>query len=549
MAGMVFARTGVARAAAMIVAFFAVVLPADPASAHAVLVRTSPAADTVVAAVPLEIVLTFSEPVAAVPGKLRVIGPDGQRADAGDPVSRGAVLAIPLRTGTPRGTYLASYRVISTDGHPIGGGFTFSVGEPSAPPTDLGGEGTTDPVVGALVPVAKYLGYVGLVLIAGPVLVLALLWPRRLSRDGPIRLAWIGLGLTAFATLASLVLQVPYTSGASLTGISRAGLRDVLGSTFGTAMLVRLGVLAAAAFLLRPLLSGVGGTADRAILAVLAVVGLATWPLAGHPAASPVPLVTVLTDSAHLAGMAVWLGGLVMLMVFLLRRAQESELAAILPIWSRWAALAVSVLILAGTLQALVEVASPKALVTTTYGWLVIAKVSLVALVLGVAAMSRRLVRTGVAGGRPAPLRRLVAGELMVAAVVLGVAAALVQTTPARTAAADQPGSVPQPFSTTVTDRLYTLQVDVDPAETGSNSVHLFAYTPDGKPRPVAEWKATAELASAGVGPIDIPLLKITDNHSIGDITLPTKGAWEFRFTLRVSDIDRSTVATTVQIR
>jgi hypothetical protein len=54
------------------------VLPAEPASAHAVLRSTSPAADAVVAVPPLEVALRFSEAVTAIPEGIRVIGPDGR---------------------------------------------------------------------------------------------------------------------------------------------------------------------------------------------------------------------------------------------------------------------------------------------------------------------------------------------------------------------------------------------------------------------------------------------------------------------------------------
>ena len=114
--------------------------------------------------------------------------------------------------------------------------------------------------------------------------------------------------------MAEVWLQVPYTAGGGLFDVTGEGLRDVLGSAFGAAHLVRLGLLAAAAFLLRPLLAGpVGpdrrdhpGRARRR-------PALVTWPLAGHPAASPAPAVSVVVDAVHLGSMAVWLGGLVML--------------------------------------------------------------------------------------------------------------------------------------------------------------------------------------------------------------------------------------------
>jgi copper transport protein len=532
----------------LLLATFALLLgPASPASAHAVLVSSSPVTDAVLPSAPTEVVLTFSEDVRKVPDKIRVIGPDGARVDRGEPTFAGAVVTIPVDPSGPRGSYLVSYRVISADSHPVAGGYTYSVGAPSDPPTDTRNE-TVDPVVTAAVAVGKYLGYAGLVLLVGPVLVLSLLWPRRLDRRGPARLVWTGFGLVTAATVIGLWLQVPYTTGSGLFSISRSALGDVLASTFGAILLVRLGILAAAAILLRPLLAGRTGRADYILLAVLGVAGVGTWPLAGHPAASPVPAVSVLVDAVHLGSMAVWLGGLVMLVGFLLRQANERELGAILPIWSRWAAVAVSALLLAGIVQALIEVATPSALIDTTYGRLIIAKVVLFGLVITVAAYSRRLVRRRIASERPGRMRRAVWTELGITALVLAVSAVLVQTTPARTVQTSGATGAAGLYSTTLTSSLFSLQVEVDPAATGSNSIHLFAYTADNKPQPVVEWKGTAALPAKGVEPIEIPLLPLTDNHATGEISLPTPGDWQLSFTVRISDIDQATVTATVPI-
>jgi copper transport protein len=536
----------------------ATLAPAAPASAHAALVLTTPKAGVVLRSAPAEVLLTFTEPVSPVLGKIRVIGPDDTRADQGDPTRHGKAVAIPLRADVPRGTYLVSYRVISADGHPVGGAFSYSVGQPSTTPAVQAGSGSeTDPLVGGLIPVTKYLGYAGLVLIAGPVLVLLALWPRRLSRRGPARLVWLGVGLVGLGTVAGLVLQAPYTTGAPLTGITVGDLREVLGTSVGAAYLARLAVLGVAALLVRPLLAGRGGTARRALLAILAVVGLATWPLAGHPAVSPVPLVTVLADAAHLAGAAVWLGGLVMLVGFLLRRAQADELVALLPTWSRWAVAAVCTLVLAGTVTAVVEIRTADALVATTYGGLVLAKIGLVAVVLGVAYWSRRMVRAGSGVDRPGRLRLLVGTELAVTTAVIAVASLLVQTTPGRTAAAVADGDAAEvveavaatPYTTTLTDPLVNLLVKVAPAQEGNNTVHVLAYTADEGPKAVAEWRATAAPADASVEPVEIPLLRLTENQVFGDVMLPRAGTWVFRFTVRVSEIDQSTLSTSVDIR
>ncbi|GAA3744365.1 hypothetical protein GCM10022379_12080 [Micromonospora maritima] len=546
--GAVAARSGAA--AGLLLLLVALLLaPATPASAHAVLVSSSPAASAVVPEAPAQVVITFSEGVRKVPGKVRVIAPDGSRADRGEPTFQGGEVTIPVDPSGPRGTYLVSYRVISADSHPVSGAFTYSVGAPSEPPTDTGSDNRANPVTENAVKVAKYVGYVGLLLLVGPALVLAALWPRRLSRRGPARLAWTGLGVLAAATLAELWLQVPYTNGGGLFDVTGSGLGDVLGSAYGSTHLVRLGLLAAAAFLLRPLFAGPVGRTDGIILAVLGGAALFTWPLAGHAAASPAPAVSVVVDAVHLGGMAVWLGGLVMLAVFLLRRADERELDAILPIWSRWAALAVAALLLAGTVQGLIEVASPKALVDTTYGRLLLAKIGLFALVVGVAAYSRALVRRRIAAGRPGSMRRAVVAELAITAVVLGLSATLVQTTPARTAAADVAGAPAGYFSTTLSSPIYSLQVELDPAETGNNSLHLYAYTKDNRPLPVQEWKVTAALPSAGIEPITVPLLPLSDNHATGEVNLPARGDWQLRLTVRTSDIDQATVTATVPIK
>ena len=525
--------------------------PAAPASAHAALVSSDPQNGSVVPDAPNRVTLTFSESVQLISGKIQVLGPDNKRADEGEPQAAGSTITIPLRSGGGRGTYLVSYRVVSADSHPVAGTLTYSVGAASTTPSvDNAASESVDPVVRSLIPVGKYLGYAGLVLLVGPVLVLALLWPHRLSRRGPSRLVYTGIGLILGSTLLGLWLQGPYAEGTGLFGASFSDFRDVLGSTYGAVMLVRIGVICAALVLLRPFLRGSGGETktDLALLGVLGVSALATWPLTGHPTASPVAGVSVVVDAIHLASMSVWLGGLVMLVAFLRPQANERELGAILPIWSRWAATAVGTLLLAGTVQALIEVATFKGLVSSAYGQLILVKVALALCVIGVAAVSRKLVRGKAAEAGPKPLRRLVFVELGITAVILGVTASLVQIPPPRTASAAEAPATDTTITQTVTNDKMALQVDIYPAAVGNNSLHLYAYTSENKPLAVVEWTATAALPAKGIEPIEVPLLRITDFHAIGDIALPQAGEWTFKFTVRTSDIDESTLTMTAKI-
>jgi copper transport protein len=198
--------------------------------------------------------------------------------------------------------------------------------------------------------------------------------------------------------------------------------------------------------------------------------------------------------------------------------------------------------------QALIEVASWRGLVDSTYGRLILVKAGLAVLVIGVAAYSRKLVKSRTAETSASSLRRPVFVELGITAIVLGVTAALVQIAPPRTAEAAETAAASTTVTQTLRNSTMALQVDVFPATVGNNSLHLYAYTPDNKPLPVVEWTATAALPAKGIEPIEVPLLRITDFHAIGDIALPAAGDWTFKFTVRTTDIDQSTLSMTVKI-
>ncbi len=578
-----------------------VALPAAPASAHASLVRTSPVQGSVVQEAPGQIVITFSETVTPVKEKIQVVGPDGKRADKDGVTENGDQLTIPMRTDVPRGTYLVSYRVISADSHPVGAAFTYSVGETSktAPvPTGTTDSSRTDPVVDTGIKVLDYLGFAGLILIVGPALVLTALWPKRLSRRGPARVAYAGMGLLAVTTVLAVYLEAPYADGNSLFAVTFDDLREVILSRYGTAHLVRLGALVLLPGFLPRALRGEANRFDKAVLLLLGVVGVVTWGIEGHPSTSAAPTLTVVADAAHLSAVAIWLGGLVMLFAFLLRQANARELRAILPVWSNWATLAVTVLVLAGVAQALIEIGTVGALLHTWYGQLVMLKVGMLAVVLGVAAVSRSLVQrravvpepapvlVGAGGGAPpddpddaepddaepddaepddaepdeepqiAPralgrLRRAVLIEVLGAMIILGLTAVLVQAPPARVATAAGSADTGGPngiFSTTLTSKLYQLQLDIEPVQTGPNDIHMYAYTPDGAPTKVYQWTVTAALPAQNVEPIAAAVTPIVDDHAIGQITLPTVGQWQFSFTLRTSDFDEATVTAVIKI-
>jgi copper transport protein len=279
---------------------------------------------------------------------------------------------------------------------------------------------------------------------------------------------------------------------------------------------------------------------------VLTAAGLATWPLTGHAAESPLTGAIVAADVVHIAAMAVWLGGLVTLGVFLLRRAHPRVLGRILPAWSRWAMLAVVWLVGAGTVQAVVQVGSVGALWSTGYGRLVLAKVAVLAGVLVAAAFARKLVNRAQVQG----LRRTVGIELAATVVILGLSAVLVQVTPGRSATTEQSASTEKGFSETLTSNLFTLQYSVYPVELGeNNTVHGFTYTPEGKPLPAAQWTVTTRLQGQDLEPVSAPMLPLHPrNDAMGALTFPLPGTYELTFTVRTTEIDQATVKTVITV-
>src|SRR5690606_6131865 len=289
-------RTRVARSAvlgcllgAVLAGFLLAAGPATPALAHATLLDSDPADGAVINTPPSEVTLTFNEPVEPVPNRVIIVAPTGERADGDEPRAEGSQLIIPVDDASETGTYLVSYRVISADSHPVAGSIMFSVGAPSDEPPVLAEGDGGNPVVTAAVSINKYLGYTGLVLMIGPGVMLALLWPRRLPRQGPAKLLWIGAGLVTLATLGGVWLRVREGTGGGLLEVEEAGLRDVLSREYGTAGVVRMGVMVAVALLLRPRRTGTATRSEVVVLGGGGLVGLGKWPGSGHPIASPVP--------------------------------------------------------------------------------------------------------------------------------------------------------------------------------------------------------------------------------------------------------------------
>jgi methionine-rich copper-binding protein CopC len=125
---------GIALAAAVGIA------TAAPASAHDHLVSSDPGDDAALHEPPAAIKLVYSADVLATGARVAVTGPDGD-VETGEPQVAGETVVATLPDGLAGGEYTVTWRVVSSDGHPIEGSFGFDVAEQAAPspsPTESG---------------------------------------------------------------------------------------------------------------------------------------------------------------------------------------------------------------------------------------------------------------------------------------------------------------------------------------------------------------------------------------------------------------------------
>jgi copper transport protein len=348
--------------------------------------------------------------------------------------------------------------VSSEDTHPVSGTFRFSVLVPTAVTGAVPTSQRND-AAGVLLGVMRWLGFVGLVLGPGILLVLLLIWPDGLRDSRVRRLSFSGLGLLVVSTVGGMVLQGIWASGASFSALwLDPQSLDTHSRKFDTVYAVRAYLVVALVIALAFALRRARARDVRPSRAIIAAAGVstialvATWPLVSHAAVDSVPLLATVTNLVHSLAMSFWLGGLVVIVACLTTPAHAQVRGPALVAFSKVALVAVITLVVTGAFMTWREVGSASGLVSTEFGRVLLAKLSAVAVLLLLGNVSRRWVARHAAspvGALPVPdargrgrgvgtleaaappvsalaLRRSVALEIVVAAVVLAVTAALV---------------------------------------------------------------------------------------------------------------------------
>jgi copper transport protein len=547
------------------------VATASPAHAHASLIESSPSDGARIDASPGEVVLRFTEPVEVSGDSIRVLDTSGGRVDDGRPTPAGSDVTIAVDAELDRDTYVVAWRVVSADGHPIHGATTFVVGDgPRASDETiaglLGDEGDGPwPLLGAL---ARAIAYAGGLFVVG-----AVAWVVAVDRGAvrrPARnLAVAGAALGAAGLLGTVPVQAALSTGLGLEAVTDTSvISDVLGGPLGAGILLAAAGIAMVVVVVlvvrRPpqptALSAATATRSLPVafdaVTVPALIGAALiavgFARSGHTETTDPRAVMFLADVVHVLAAGAWLGGLVLLArelrathrgtvapaVTAGRVARFSDVAAVVSVTAG----------VAGLVLAWGTVRNLDALTSTTYGRVLMAKIGLVALVAVAAVYNRRRLAPAVLAGEDDARRvlfRTVRIEVVGLLAAVLATALLVNIEPARVAAA--PGLVER----TVAFGDGTAVLQVDPARSGDNAVHLYLLDEVGRQldlpqSPTFEFRLEAE----DIGPIVRTPWRVGQGHyTLEGPELSRPGTWTIEIRARTSQFDETTATLDVPVR
>jgi copper transport protein len=366
------------------------VLPAV-ASAHALLISSSPSPGAGLGAGPAAITATFSEPLNRPLSTLRLTTSRGLAVPATVTGESPTRLVLRPVHRLARGVYEVRWRTVSADdGHTAQGSYSFGVRASvlgpavSAAPSPLADGGWLRALLDAIFDGA-------LILFCGSVFCSALLsapgsgpaaWllPDA-SRPGANHRQWrvtiaIGGAAVLFSLIATLA-DVAHAGG----GIGGRALHDYLLSDF--AGYIRLAV--PAMLMVSVVVAARGASRWASAPAVLALAAVAAG---GHSSSARLSGIAFSADLVHLIAASVWLGGLAVIAIAWVPRLGElgavgrrRVVEVVLPRFGAVAVPAFFTLVVAGGLNAVTELGSPQALWSTGYGRVLLVKTSLVGVV------------------------------------------------------------------------------------------------------------------------------------------------------------------------
>ncbi len=438
-------------------------------------------------------------------------------------------LDVPLRR-LAQGWYLVFWRVVSVDGHPVRGAFTFAVGPNPGPAPQFAIPSISETAATPRLLVARWTVFLSLMAAVG-LFTLRMLIARPLLRRVPgTSLAPVAIAF-GVATAVALIVTPVYVQLATAQFALRSAfdIGDVVplarASAFGRGYLdlelvIALFALAAlvAICIDRP------ERRERSVAELLALIGalvagaaaLLVPGLAGHAAETSPRGLSLALDWLHLAAGSLWIGGLVGLLVVWVSLGagrRLAGLAVVVPRFSRVAFVAVMLLIASGTWAAVLHLPTLSSLWQTSYGKALLVKIALLgaAMLLASGNLVRNTPRLQAAAAQPTLalgaarlLRALVSGEvLLVVAAIFAAAVLSSLAPPAKALATVGQASAhvgPGPVTEVVNRDGYRLEFHVNPNRAAVPNSFAVRVTRNGTPVRRADVTASFTMLDMEMG-------------------------------------------------
>ena len=543
-------------------------------AAHALLVRSLPAANAALAAPPPTIELWFSEELEPQFSQAYLvdtagteIGRGSATVDQADPKH----LTLPLPALGP-GIYTVVYRTLSrADGHEWLGSFPLTILQsdgsrptPGATTVGVGPASESNELPTPLQILSRWLGLLGGMLAFGACCFVRIAPKAATPEEAQevmqavhraIKLALlVGIGLLLAGSWLQLAIQMRALG-------DRGALTDLLLQTRSGNLLLSRQLLALG--LLFITLRSVGQRRDGWgwwLSFALSGAMLVTFSIGSHAAGVVGSGWAILGDLVHLTAAALWLGGLGLLtyLVWRLRPAAMVDadlLRRIVRRFSMVATLAVFVLVVTGLFSSLVQLEAVTLLWRSTYGWLLLAKVGLVLVTLGLALRNHRLVRRPQAVGTPwsgdeyRMFQRQLWGESFLGLLIMLVVALLVQTPIPRPVSTAAPAPATY-FETILTADDLTIHLQISPNQVGENRYTTHLYHADNSAiGEVQLVRLTLAHQSGELGQAPFELAaQGGDLFSATGAYQNRSGPWDLSLYVRRRGLDDSLVSTVVTV-
>lgn len=513
--------------------------------AHGYIVRSIPEDRAVLDRSPNRVQIWFSEGLEPEFSTIAVYDQAGQQIDLGDggvdPRNSGKLVAS-LPNNLPTGAYLIRLRpVYVNDGHAVNDTMVFWIGDPTGHINT--GSASDRALIGEVL--WRAILQLSLLLYAGGVVTYAVVlrpaWGRPdLSKPLLWRihlLLWCSLILAILSNLAALFQLSISLFQTDLATVLRDELWNValLGTNVGQVWQYRMSVLVAMLFIqIIATQQAQNRPASRHILwllnGLLAILALVTISLISHAAGSELwREVSVLADYLHLVSVAVWVGGLLMMLLLLrpalspLSPSQRGQaLQSVLSRFSALAALSVGLIISTGVYSSSMRLDSPSVVTTSTYGITLASKVILTLPLLGLGLVHHLTLYPHHAAQlaawlnmpkRWATLPQTLRLEGLFAILVIFAAAWLPATPPPEPAQARREVTV-TPYEIAVEG--YKLALSINPGAVGANSYDIALTDAMGIPLVIDEVQLRFSDPASGRYTLPLPLEQAGMNLWVG---------------------------------